>query len=40
MTNPKSIAFYGSILTVTLPNHAASRFNGLVVVIGAGVSLG
>ena len=38
MTNPKSIAFYGSIFTVMVPAHATTWFYAAVVVIAALIS--
>jgi len=38
MTNPKSVAFYGSIFTVLVPAHATSWFYAAVVLIAAVVS--
>lgn len=40
MTNPKSVAFYGSIFTVLVPPHAALWFYAAVLVIAALVSAG
>lgn len=38
MTNPKSVAFYGSIFTVLVPAHATSWFYAAVVLIAVVVS--
>ena len=40
MTNPKAIAFYGSIFTVMVPVHAAAWFYAAVVVLATLISSG
>jgi threonine/homoserine/homoserine lactone efflux protein len=38
MTNPKAVAFYGSIFAVTVPAHAPSWVQVAIVLLAAGVS--
>ena len=38
MTNPKSAAFYGSILTVMIPGHAPIWFHAAILVIATALS--
>lgn len=40
MTNPKALAFYGSILTVMVPAHAPMWFYATIVVLATAVSAG
>jgi len=39
MTNPKSAAFYGSILAVMIPANAPAWFYGAIIVIATGLSM-